>query len=44
MVDRPLRRLLEAVTANNIIVGLNEAVRRLDARADAEGEWRISDG
>ena len=43
MVDRLLRRSLEAVTANNI-VGLNEAVRRLGARADAEGEWRISDG
>jgi len=44
MVDHLQRTPREAVTGNGIIVGLNEAVLRLDARADAEGEWRISDG
>jgi hypothetical protein len=44
MVDHLPRRSLEVVTANGIIEGLNDAVRRLDAHADEEGEWRMSDG
>ena len=44
MVDHLQVTSQEAVTANGIIVGLNEAIGLRGARADAEDEWRMSDG